>query len=152
MFGSRGAYLRFFELTIPSGLFLDWHRCFVFHRLALDAIRDGLGSLVWLSDRRIAAVASSSIDRSTVDLDRGEMAFQLFDYQPAVDAIVRGTEGSFEKMERLAALLGDAAFPEYLRRYVRRACPHGQACIAFHPSFSIDGYRDGPDINKERIE
>ena len=77
MFGSRGDYLRFFELTIPQSLYLDWHRCFVFHRLALDAIREGHGSLVWLGDQRISAVATSSIDRSTVDLDRGEMSFSL---------------------------------------------------------------------------
>ena len=39
MFGSRGDYLHFFELTIPQSLYLDWHRCFDFHRLALDAMR-----------------------------------------------------------------------------------------------------------------
>lgn len=83
MFGSRGDYLKFFELTIPQSLYVDWHRCFVFHRLALEAIREKLGSLVWLSDHRISAVASSSIDRSTVDLDRGEMAFSIFKYTDA---------------------------------------------------------------------
>jgi Z1 domain len=31
MFGSRGDYLRSFELTIPTALYVDWHRCFVFH-------------------------------------------------------------------------------------------------------------------------
>src|SRR3546814_19609708 len=40
MFGNRGDYLRFFELTIPEALYLDWHRCFVFHRLALAAIKE----------------------------------------------------------------------------------------------------------------
>ena len=37
MFGSRGAYLQHFELTIPAALFADWQRCFAFHRLALDS-------------------------------------------------------------------------------------------------------------------
>jgi hypothetical protein len=41
MFGSRGTYLKFFELTIPNDLYVDWHRCFVFHRLALAAIKGG---------------------------------------------------------------------------------------------------------------
>ncbi len=50
MFGSRKAYLKHFELTIPEPLFVDWHRCFVFHKLALAAICDGLGSPVWLAD------------------------------------------------------------------------------------------------------
>jgi hypothetical protein len=46
-----------FELTIPNQLYVDWHRCFVFHKLALEAIRAGLGSPVWLGDDRIAPVA-----------------------------------------------------------------------------------------------
>src|SRR6185437_7198597 len=40
MFGARGKYLQHFELTIPRALYDDWHRCFVFHRLALQAIKD----------------------------------------------------------------------------------------------------------------
>ncbi len=54
MFGSRGDYLQFFELTMPSALYWDWHRCFMFHRIALEAIKEGEGSLVWLSDKRIS--------------------------------------------------------------------------------------------------
>lgn len=41
MFGSRGKYLKYFELTIPEQLYKDWHRCFVFHRLALDSVKSG---------------------------------------------------------------------------------------------------------------
>lgn len=152
MFGSRGKYLRFFELTIPQSLYLDWHRCFVFHRLALEAINEGMGSLVWLGDHRIAAVAATSIDQSTVDLNRGEMAFQLFDFDPEIDVIANSTNSGFMKMEELANLIGDNAFPRYLRRYTRRVCPNGEASIAFHPSFSIENYKDGPDINKNQIE
>ena len=40
MFGSRSKYLRHFELTIPGHLYNDWHRCFVFHRLALEGIKN----------------------------------------------------------------------------------------------------------------
>jgi hypothetical protein len=43
MFGARGKYLSHFELTIPDHLYTDWHRCFVFHRLALFAIQRNLG-------------------------------------------------------------------------------------------------------------
>lgn len=152
MFGARGKYLNHFELTIPETLYLDWHRCFVFHRLALEAIRDGMGSLVWLSDRRVSAVASSSIDRSTVDLDKGEMAFQLFDYNLAIDEMIEKTPDSFAIVEKIATVLGEAAFPEYLRRYVFRICPDGQRSIAFHNSTSIDGYKDAEGLDKERIE
>jgi len=63
MFGSRKKHLPHFELTIPEQLYMDWHRCFVFHKLALEAIKTKKGSPVWLADQRIAAVASSSIDK-----------------------------------------------------------------------------------------
>jgi hypothetical protein len=54
MFGSRKRHLAHFELTIPEQLYLDWHRCFVFHKLALDAIKTKKGSPVWLADQRIS--------------------------------------------------------------------------------------------------
>lgn len=151
MFGSRGNYLPFFELTIPETLYLDWHRCFVFHRLALSAIREGLGSLVWLGDARIQAVSSSSIDRSTVDLDKGEMSFSLFDYRQEVDLLLAEKISSLEKMERLSELLGPSAFPDYLLRYVKRTSPHGSASIAVHPSSNIAGYSDAPGFDRELV-
>jgi hypothetical protein len=61
MFGSRRTHLSYFELTIPETLYVDWHRCFVFHKLALEAIKAKMGSPVWLADQRIAVAASSSI-------------------------------------------------------------------------------------------
>src|SRR4029078_11818349 len=63
MFGARGAYLKHFELTIPRDLYSDWHRCFVFHRLALKTIENEKISPVWIGDTRISIAASSSIDR-----------------------------------------------------------------------------------------
>ena len=153
MFGARGKYLSAFELTIPNKLYTDWHRCFVFHRLALDAIQQGLGSLVWIGDKRVAAVAAASIDRSTVDLDKGEMGLQLFKYIPEVDTIINSNAPNYQKMDELAELIGENAFPSYLRRYVKRACPNGDASIAFHPSFSILNYRSGVDHEKiERLK
>ena len=91
MFGSRGGYLKYFELTIPEALYLDWHRCFIFHRLSLEAIRSGQGAPVWLSDDRISAVSISSIDKSNVSLDQGEMSFGMFDFaakRESIDSII----------------------------------------------------------------
>ncbi len=150
MFGSRGDYLPFFELTIPQSLYVDWHRCFVFHRLALSAIKEGLGSLVWLSDQRIAAVASSSIDKSTVDLDRGEMLFSLFDFSDEVEEILDGGLETFEKLERLSDVLGPA-LPDYVLKYIRRTSLGRPGAIGIHPAFDISGYADGPDIDKSAI-
>lgn len=139
MFGSRGNYLEFFELTIPNSLYEDWHRCFVFHRLALDAIKGGHGSLVWLGDTRISAVASSSIDRSTVDLNRGEMSFAMFDFDPKVDEIANANGSSRAKLDRLLAITGEAAFPEYVRRYILATCPAGDDSLAVHASSVVAG-------------
>lgn len=139
MFGSRGGYLEFFELTIPSNLYQDWHRCFIFHRLALEAIKEGLGSLVWLGDTRIAAVASGSIDRSTVDLNRGEMSFSLFDYDPKIEVLHEKQMASRQKMDALAKIIGDSAFPDYVRRYINATCPDGDASIAIHGSSVVSG-------------
>ncbi|HML27768.1 MAG TPA: Z1 domain-containing protein [Hyphomicrobium sp.] len=149
MFGSRGDYLPFFELTIPAALYEDWHRCFVFHRLALAAINAKLGSLVWLSDTRISAVSSSSIDKSTVDLNRGEMSFPIFDCDPdkltELDQIASNNNYSVQqKIERMAELIGDNSFPEYARRYISRAAPTANL-IGFHPCRSISGYGDSAD-------
>jgi hypothetical protein len=153
MFGSRGKYLRFFELTIPEHLYEDWHRCFVFHRLALAAIREGIGSPVWLSDNRIAAVASASIDRSTVDLDKGEMAFRIFRFDPALDDLVASPNGVSERLDELSERLGELAFPSYLKRFITRTSPKLEDALAIHPSSSIGNYKDTEDgLDKNKIE
>jgi Z1 domain len=151
MFGSRNDYLARFELTMPMALYLDWHRCFVYHRLALDAIKEGRGSLVWLSDQRISAVASTSIDRSTVDLDRGEMSFPIFRYAKEIDNIVGDRCSNVDKIGRLAGLIGDSGFPRYLRQYIAETMPNGDASVAVHKSSDMSGYRDDADTDKESI-
>jgi hypothetical protein len=150
MFGSRGDYLGFFELTIPQALYLDWHRCFVFHRLALSAIKDGLGSLVWLGDNRIAPVSNSSIDRSTVDLDRGEMSFALLPFTAAVQAVLDGTGFPGQKLEELAELLSDGALPLYLRRYIEKSSVGLPGALYIHKALDMSGYTDADITNISR--
>jgi hypothetical protein len=153
MFGSRGKYLSMFELTIPDHLYADWNRCFVFHRLALSAIQRNLGSPVWLTDNRIAAVASSSIDRSTVDVNRGEMAFHLFDFDRHYDEIVTTSASVVQKLEQLAAVFGRNVFPGYLKEFMVRTSPDPEQTIAIHGSSSIAGYSAKEDgLDKSRIE
>lgn len=142
MFGSRGDYLSFFELTIPQALYMDWHRCFVFHRLALSAIKEGHGSLVWLGDARISPVASNSIDRSTVDLDRGEMSFSLFDYTQQVQNLLVSTKSAKDKLAQLGKLLGNAALPGYLVRYIERTSIGLSSPLYVHDPLDISGYKD----------
>src|SRR5262249_17985064 len=153
MFGSRGKYLPHFELTIPDQLYVDWHRCFVFHRLALSAIQRNLGSPVWLTDQRIAAVASSRIDRSTVDVNRGEMAFHLFDFDDRYQAILQSDVEVEQKLEQLSLALGSGVFPSYLKEFMLQTSPNPEQAIAIHPASSIAGYSSNEaGLDKSRIE
>lgn len=145
MFGSRGEYLDYFELTIPQALYVDWHRCFVFHRLALSAIKEGLGSLVWIGDSRIAPAANSSIDRSTVDLNRGEMAFSLFNYSESIGVILASADSPKDKLSQLQDSLGEKAFPGYLRRFIERTSIAQRRALFVHAPLDVSGYAD-PDV------
>jgi hypothetical protein len=149
MFGSRGRYLRHFELTIPALLYADWHRCFVYHRLALDSIEGGMGSPVWIADKRISAVAGASIDRSTVDMDKGEMSFAMFDFDPAIDEIAAAELEPSQTVERLSALLGDG-FPPYLRTFILQSVARGTVGLKLFQSGHV--FPGMTDEEKSRIE
>jgi hypothetical protein len=141
MFGARGAYLPHFELTIPRQLYSDWHRCFVFHRLALQAIRDNKVPPVWIGDPRISIAATSSIDRGTVDLNKGEMSFQIFESADIgeLDGIVQGAPTDLNTLRRLAELLGSAV-PKYLIDYLEADLKRPPSSLAIHTAGSIERY------------
>lgn len=134
MFGNRGAYLKHFELSIPISLYADWHRCFVYHRLALSSIESGLGSPVWIADKRISAVADASIDRSTVDLESNEMGYAIFDFDARLDEIGQGNCSESETVIALADALGEKAFPEYLKQFILRQLRLGNQRLKLLPS------------------
>jgi hypothetical protein len=146
MFGARGKYLQHFELTIPEHLYSDWHRCFVFHRLALEAIKNNKVSPVWIGDNRISIAASSSIDRGTVDLNRGEMSFQIFDCPDAsaLDAIVEAGPTSIETLKSLADIIGEG-LPQFLIQYLDSQVKANPDSLAIHKASSIAGYKTTAD-------
>jgi hypothetical protein len=146
MFGARGKYLKHFELTIPEHLYADWHRCFVFHRLALQAIKDNKVSPVWVGDSRISIAASSSIDRGTVDLNRGEMSFQIFDCPDpaALDKIIQAGPTEIKTLETLAGKIGDA-LPKFLIKYLQSQVKTRPDSLAIHTASSIAGYKTTAD-------
>jgi hypothetical protein len=152
MFGTRGAYVEHFELTIPKELYADWNRCFLFHSLALAAIEDTGHSPLWLEDRRIAATASASVDRATVDVESGEMSFARFNYDAAAVEKVCSDESlpARERLIALQALVGKDALPEYLATFILSLCPDGDASIAIHDPSGIAGRKD-KTINHEQI-
>ncbi len=146
MFGARGKYLQHFELTIPEHLYADWHRCFVFHRLALQAIKNNKMSPVWVGDKRISIAASSSIDRGTVDLNKGEMSFQSLDCPDPVklDKIVEAAPTKISTLKKLAAAVGDA-LPPFLIKYLESELKAKPDSLAIHTSSSIAGYKTSAD-------
>ncbi len=153
MFGSRKAYLKYFELIIPKTLYLDWQRCFIFHRLSLEARKQNNRTPVWLDGERITAAASSSIDKTNILVDRGEMSFELFDYEPiGIQRILDKNIPALRKTQNLSELLGKNCLPDYLLNYIENFCPSGDDSIAIHSPKSIAGYKDkAGEIDKVTI-
>lgn len=150
MFGNRGETLQYFELAIPERLYLDWHKCFVFHRLALESIRSG-NAPVWLEDNRVRAVSPSSIDKTTVSMDSGEMSFEIFDYTDEVEQIIDNERwGSIDKLKKLYEKLGVSKLPNYLISFIENFSLDGENSLAIHGSTDISDR--GADVDKERIE
>lgn len=136
MFGARNNYLRYFDLTIPEDLYQKWHRCFFFHKLALDSVKNG-NSPVWIEDKKIRSVATSSIDKSTIKMDSGEMSYEIFNYTDEVEKLINSEIKSFEKLKQLKILLGDLRVPLHLINAIGQLSPDGIASLAIHKSTDI---------------
>ncbi|MHB0990014.1 MAG: Z1 domain-containing protein [Burkholderiales bacterium] len=149
MFGARNEYLEHFELTIPVLLYADWHRCFVFHRLALATVKTNLGSPVWIGDSRIAVASSTSIDKATVALDKGEMSFGMFDFSPELDTIVFQSQNGLDTLKTLRDKLGNEALPEFLIQYIEAVIAGNFDSLAIHTASSVAGY--GESANQAAI-
>lgn len=143
MFGSRNDYLKYFELTIPKSLYLDWQKCFIFHRLSLESRKQNKRSPVWLDGERITAVAAASIDKTNVVIDKGEMSFELFNFdQQSIEEIVEQNIRPIQKIKALSELFGKGCLPDYLISYIESFCPIGDDSLAVHNSKSIAGYTE----------
>ncbi len=139
MFGSRNSYLTYFELTIPEHLFLDWQKCFVFHRLSLSAIKAGKGSPVWLEDRRVRPVATSSVDKTTVDMNSGEMSFEMFDYSSEIDAIIKDEDMlPIQKLKEISEVIGSNRIHPYLVDFIEAFALNGKDSVAIHNMRSVE--------------
>lgn len=153
MFGSRGAYLQYFELTIPKQLYLDWQKCFIFHRLSLESRRINNSTPVWLEGERVRVVAGNSIDKAVVAVDRGEMSYELFHYDAdSINSILDTNIDNLVKIRTLSEILGDKKLPNYLIQYIKHFCPAGDKSIAIHSPRSISGYSDADQKSITRVK
>ena len=149
MFGSRGEYLKYFELHIPEKLYLDWQKCFVFHRLALSFIRAGKGSPVWLEDRRVSAAAAASIDKANVALDSGEMSWDRFTYDSNIDGVIENEQLNPKiKLSKMALLVGESGLPEYVIQFIKEFSPNGSGSIAIHKTTELGKKYESADTEK----
>lgn len=142
MFGARGNYLDHFELHIPKQLYLDWHKCFVFHRLSLESIRSGNGAPVWLENKKIASAAKSSIDKTNVHMTSGEMSFRIFDYGPSIEESFSAGNTKIQKLKSLSSLIGPDCAPEFLINFIEGMSPSGDDSIVILNTTDISAYKD----------
>lgn len=149
MFGSRSNYLKYFELTIPTKLYVEWHRCFVFHKLALDSVKSG-NPPVWPEDNRIISVARGSIDKTTVQMDSGEMSYEFFNYNNDIENLINSNIPQLEKLKELRNILGDSKLPLHLINFIETFSPDGKNSLAIHSSKNIIGYKDANQSNISR--
>lgn len=141
MFGSRNKYKEYFQLWIPSELIESWNKCFMFHKLAVEAIKSGKGAPVWLADHKTVPTSSASIDRSSVDFEGGEMSFGIFKRKDrdAENIIERTDLNDIDKLQMLHAALPDELFPDYVLDYISEDARLSDGSICFHPASEFGG-------------
>jgi hypothetical protein len=160
MFGNRGKYLKYFELWIPEQLYLDWHRCFVYHQLSLEAIKADKKAPVWISDDRIQPVAPGSIDKRSVVTDAGEMYFAKFTFNEDIAAVVKdGQLNEIDRLQKIHDICGDKVLPAYVISFIQiNSYPSNIALHAIRQVGENTDYHDtlyrpkgvlgGTDINR----
>jgi hypothetical protein len=150
--GDRLPYQSHFELTIPGELYNNWRRCFIFHRLALNSIENNHLPPVWIGDSKISVAQSSSVDKTTVNLDKGEMSYQKFDVNnhllAELDAIVANDQTNMSTLAVLREKIGDA-LPPYLVDYITADLKAQPNQLVVHTSTSIANQQSaGTDVGE----
>ena len=139
MFGTREDYKEHFQLWIPETLMGNWCKCFAFHKLALEALRSGAGVPVWLADHKTTPTSASSIDKSSVDFEGGEMSFSLFDYDEdeMLSLFSRNEKSDLEMLRVLRDHFNAQEFPPYVFQYLEQEVTSRGHRISFHTPSSF---------------
>lgn len=159
MFGNRGKYLKYFELWIPEQLYLDWHRCFVYHQLSLEAIKADKKAPIWISDDRIQPVAAGSIDKRSVLTDKGEMYFAKFTLAEDLRKLIKDNRLSeIDRLQKISDTYGDKVLPSYVLNFIQINTYPGNIALHDIREATVAEYQDtlyrrkgvlgGTDISK----
>lgn len=134
MFGSRGNYLKYFELSIPKELYINWHNSFMLHRLSLESIKNGDGAPVWLYGGNVRVTTDSSIDRTTVKSENNEIHLPMFKYdEKVIFNILNKCISNLDKLTELSKVIGKNALPEWLLNFIKRIdAVEGKESIRIH--------------------
>ncbi len=134
MFGTRNKYKEYFQLWIPADLIEAWSKCFMFHKLAVDAVRSGRGAPVWLADHKTTPTSAASIDRSSVDFEGGEMSFAIFKREgnDAESIMMQNDLTDIDKLQLLHTALPGELFPIHVFEYISEDARLSDGNICFH--------------------
>ena len=122
MFGSRGNIFEDFELAIPRSLYDDWWTAFYNHRGSLVTVNN-FDSPIWISDSRTQTTAPSSIKKACVDESRGEIGFQVFDFNNEVKRLYENCQEdnkSINDIDELAKYVGEDALRNFFVKQIIR--------------------------------
>ena len=143
MFGNRSDKdMIHFELTIPEDLYNNWHTCFLLHRLSYLSARSHV-TPVWATGMGTKAVASSSIDKTQVHIEKGEMCFSKIKYEPIMNEIINQYSGSdqcYKALELLIDKFGDNFLPNHIMGFIKEISNNPNKDIAIHKSQDIENY------------
>lgn len=134
MFGNRARYKEKFQLWIPRELMANWAKCFAFHQLAIQAARTGSGAPVWLADHKSTPTSPTSIDRSSVDFNDGEMSFAIFDFRESHQYLGNSNDDDLRRVEAIRNCLEQLCFPDYVYNYLKQEIEFGESVCFHRPS------------------
>jgi hypothetical protein len=141
MFGKREEKtLPHFTLTVPLTLYKRWWKCFDQYDLQLISARAGHPIFTQTSDNQV--VPSSSIDKTTLEMDKSQMAFEIVTIEPELEELINQHEN--KKITNIGFLKGIAGLekpliPDYfLKRLINRAGNSEEAFAIHDPRVLID--------------
>lgn len=140
MFGNRKKYLDYFELHIQRSLYMDWHRSFTYHRLAIASIESG--QPVWLEGSGVRAVAPSSIDKKNVYIDKGEISFGQFNFDSSIASATKNSHGGLAEFKRILKILPSDYLSDHILEFVETQTKLNPDLVAWHFSGEIEKFKD----------